>query len=648
MSREDKFRLCPKAVRAIKCSPVKFAQIYRAAEKSQNVWRRAAGQAVDPEGDSGVVLGTYLSFCEAVTQLMNWDKPPEELCHPADRDRLELAMRHSSGEYDALSGDGSTPNAPQESCPLTVEANDNVGEPVASPDIADLDKSAETRPLAVNYPRSSILVTAAVSSLLFTVAFLYFRNADDKNPAARAEETIVPAIVSGDSSPSSDDANQDSKSNADVLSHVIRVPSALSVEAIGVSYRDRLIQASDALLTRFSGDSLANADVDMALGTALYGYLERSRAVEHFEKVVSSRQSELGPDHTRTIDAEFALADAYVNTGRQADGELLAHNVLEKRRRLLGGNARATLDSMFQLGRACAARQQHADAIALFKDVIDRTIKQDPDSEFVDDVLALLALSYCHTDQADQSAFLLKESLMRLRTSLGDNHSTTLRTQQQLGETYLHVGEPELAEFTIRQVCDALVDTLGPTHSQSIGAKLSLAMANSKLRRFDVAESLYLEAIAGEQLLYGTSPDRHVMSLCFYARVLRDTGRYSDAEAIMRYVVNSQSSRFGDGHIETVSSLRTLASIYRAQRRYPREVPWQVRTVIARHRVHGHFAKGTKKAWRELLNALLSTVGQFSVQGLSGAGRILIDEVQKHRSLPTGIPIVENIDSTLR
>ncbi|MCA9212667.1 MAG: hypothetical protein KDB27_06370, partial [Planctomycetales bacterium] len=157
MSEHDKFRISTQVILAIKQSNVTFADIYRLAGKSQSMWRRATGQA----GDGGVILSTFLAFTDAINQLMGWEKSPEPMCHPDDRERLLNALRQMAGEFDpAPSAD---PAIPTDSVNPTTSADESQPD---SDDISPVPSPSSPRDLfrrkSYGFAATAVLVTLAV------------------------------------------------------------------------------------------------------------------------------------------------------------------------------------------------------------------------------------------------------------------------------------------------------------------------------------------------------------------------------------------------------------------------------------------------------------------------------------------------------
>ncbi|MCA9218139.1 MAG: tetratricopeptide repeat protein, partial [Planctomycetales bacterium] len=484
----------------------------------------------------------------------------------------------------------------------------------------------------------------AATAVLVTLAVVFISLQPRQPPGAEQTEngSFHTQVVSPAKSNSDHLAQSGQLASETYLpSRLFHPPATLSVAAMNTPYRQWLLQAH----TLFAGQVVERpeleADFRVALGSALDGHYERTSAVAEFEKAVLTRRKQLGPNDPETIAAEYALANSYLVAGRLADAELLARSVYDQRCSILGDDASDTLDSLNLLGRVQLTMEHHQEAVNSFKQVLIRARKQNLDGQYFHALLYFSRATESLGD-TDEAISLLTQTLLQQRQTLGSSHIHTLTTLQKLGEAYLRQKEPLIGEAILEQVLDAWHATLGADHLFTIYAARSLAAAKSVLKKTDEAESLYLEALIGEQMLYGGSIDREMMTLCFYARLLRDTNRCTEAEAIMRYVVQKNNRRFGDGHLHTAVSLRTLASIFRSQQRYQRELLWQARTLIARHRVHGWFATASKDARHEFLTALQQCTRLLWQNGRLGFANMLFDEWNADQSLPAGIPHVEH------
>jgi hypothetical protein len=227
----------------------------------------------------------------------------------------------------------------------------------------------------------------------------------------------------------------------------------------------------------------------------------------------------------------------------------------------------------------------------------------------------------------------------------GANCFETIRLKQELGEAYLMVGKVALAKTQLASVCDSLSQLRRDDDIQTAGAYMSLALAMAKLGELDDAETAMLNVIFKQQGIYGDSPDRDMMPLCFYSRVLRDAGRLSEAEQIARYVVGQHQRQFGEDHIASVSSMHTLASIIRKQRRFETEAAWQSRLFLARSRLHGPLSDATMKAGRELVVCVANCVRRHFGRLPMSVGEALHLEARHRKQIADGAPVVRRTNN---
>jgi tetratricopeptide (TPR) repeat protein len=120
-------------------------------------------------------------------------------------------------------------------------------------------------------------------------------------------------------------------------------------------------QADEPLTTVLLRLRLVALDYLIELGDSM------PQAIVFGERLISSLERVLGPDHPDTMNARNGLAAAYHAAGRTADAIPLVQQALAARERLLGADHPSTLASRNNLASAYRAAGRPAEAIPLFE-----------------------------------------------------------------------------------------------------------------------------------------------------------------------------------------------------------------------------------------------------------------------------------------
>jgi tetratricopeptide (TPR) repeat protein len=121
-----------------------------------------------------------------------------------------------------------------------------------------------------------------------------------------------------------------------------------------------------------------------------------------------------------------------------------------------------------------------------------------------------------------------------------------------------------------------------PDHPRARSALEGMQLAESALR-----EAVRLARRLAERDTAERSQRDLVRALTALARLLKDAGRYEDAEALVAEGLRICQREFGDEDSDTLVSVNNLATLYRDQGRYAEAEPLYLRARAAKERVLG-------------------------------------------------------------
>lgn len=163
---------------------------------------------------------------------------------------------------------------------------------------------------------------------------------------------------------------------------------------------------------------------------------------------------------------------------------------------------------------------------------------------------------------AQQQAELVVNSRKQL---LGENHPDTINALQQLGYAVFQQGNYKLAVDTYNQALAGARKHYGNDHNVTLEVLKSISSPLHRLQRFDDVLETQQEIYRIRQI----SPSKHkytmdqtIMNL---GRAYREVGRYEEAEAMYRDILQSFDKRFGSDDKRTFKAKVCLAWSLRLQ-----------------------------------------------------------------------------------
>lgn len=266
-------------------------------------------------------------------------------------------------------------------------------------------------------------------------------------------------------------------------------------------------------------------------------YREQGRLPEAMaacEKAIEGRRQVLGEEHRDTLVSRGYLAEVYKEQGRVPEAEALNRVILEARRRTLGPEHPDTLTSMNNLAIDLEMMQRSEESESLLKQTIEveQRVKgpTHPESMRTVNNLAILYMSMGKLEEAEQ---LVLEGLEMRRRVLGDDHPDTLRAMGTFAELTRVKGDVAGAEKLFREVVAEHRRVLGPTHP-TLALHL-YSLANLVAHRGDMAEAeqFFRESL---EICRTSLPEKHfqtAVSQVGLGACLLKLKRFEEAETLV-------------------------------------------------------------------------------------------------------------------
>ncbi len=177
---------------------------------------------------------------------------------------------------------------------------------------------------------------------------------------------------------------------------------------------------------------------------------------------------------------------------------------------------------------------------------------------------------------------LFREALEGRRRTLGDEHPDTLTLISNLGQV-IRYGDLLLAknvarkaerEALIREALEGRRRTLGDDHPDTLTSINNMGSFLYRERKYDKALSYYNEALETKR---GTLGDEHpdtLASIYNLGRTLQDQGKYAEAEPFCREALEARRRTLGDEHPDTLASIDNMGFLLQRQGKYDEALPY--------------------------------------------------------------------------
>ena len=173
------------------------------------------------------------------------------------------------------------------------------------------------------------------------------------------------------------------------------------------------------------------------------------------------------------------------------------------------------------------------------------------------------------------------------RAVLGEDHSDTAISLNNLGGMYISQGNYTAAEPRFLQAVKILELALGPDHPHTASGLNNLADVYETQLNYTAAEPLYLRSLKiREQALGSDHPDT-ATSFGKLAGLYDSQRNFAAAEPLHLRALKITEHAFGPDHPRTAICLNNLANAYRKQANYTAAEPLYLRSLKIREKVQG-------------------------------------------------------------
>jgi tetratricopeptide (TPR) repeat protein/tRNA A-37 threonylcarbamoyl transferase component Bud32 len=325
---------------------------------------------------------------------------------------------------------------------------------------------------------------------------------------------------------------------------------------------------------KFAGRPEVEATLRLTLGKTLFKLSDLPEAEKHLRRAMELRRQGLGPDDSRTLDAQAVLAD-FLSRGpaQNAEAVPLALQTWEGRARVLGPEHRGTLEALSVYASCLDRMGRSEDAIRLLQECLAahrRTLGASDRNT----AISINNLAVCHWRRGDYSdAIPLLSEALELHKRAG-RETEVATTSANLGSCLDLIGDFEEADHLLRESLERATKRLSADHQETDRLRWVQIRVWLDQGRLDDAVALGRDALVVRKRIYPAGSPMIAAALMDHGRGLVLLNKFDEAEPALSESVSifAKSPNAVAAHYPTWSECWYGASLA-GQRRYAKAEP---------------------------------------------------------------------------
>jgi len=307
-----------------------------------------------------------------------------------------------------------------------------------------------------------------------------------------------------------------------------------------------LLERAEREVERGGGDPAPYAAVQQGLAELCLAQARLAKAQEHVGKAVTGWRAAGQPE--KALEAERLQARIESKSGRPAEAAARLERVLREQEAVEGPASEATLRTRLDLAQAEVLRGEPARAEAVLRAATRPADDAAPLAVALDEELARVLMRLHRSDEGEA---LARSALARHRSIWGARHPKVAGALTVVGGiAFARARYPE-ALAMYEEALAIRRERYGPQHPSLAGALHNVALTHMELRRPDLAEPIYREAV---EICEAGDPAHPCPSLAAYlrgwGRSLAETERFAEAERQLDRARGLYVELTGDGSID--------------------------------------------------------------------------------------------------
>jgi tetratricopeptide (TPR) repeat protein len=251
--------------------------------------------------------------------------------------------------------------------------------------------------------------------------------------------------------------------------------------------------------------------------------------------------------------------------GKLSEAKSLYIAAVTRFRSELGDSHPSTVEAINSLGLILQQQERLGEIEPLLRDIVSCCQAQCGRGH-KDTIRAIINLSGFLKTQGRliESETLLKGALTSLRALRGDTHRDTLLCASTLAGVLKMQGRITDAEPLYREVCVGFMQQEDPSDPSAISAIYNLAVVLEAQGKFSEAEALYKMALDRLRPELGGKFDQKTLE-----KIIRNNpNSYSNSESLYREALIENRAKLGNRHSATLASINNLAVLLKEAGRY--------------------------------------------------------------------------------
>jgi eukaryotic-like serine/threonine-protein kinase len=352
--------------------------------------------------------------------------------------------------------------------------------------------------------------------------------------------------------------------------------------------RTALDRAAQRIGGKFAAQPLVEASLRQTIGSTHLDLGLYPEAQREIQRAIDLRRRVLGEENPATLESLGSLAKAIYSQGAYAQAEALYARIIEVQRRVLGEDNRATLASMNDLISVYRDETKYPQAAELMRRAlaIQRRTLGEENPETLRTMLNLAAVER-NQGKFPQAEELFRKILGIQRRTLGEEHPETLSTMGLLALQYREEGKFKESEELYAQSLELRRRVFGPEHPDTLEAMNGLAILYRVNGKYAQAEDMFTRALEIERRTLGEEHPLTIFAMGELPGVYWVEGNYKEAEPLYIKALEIRRRLMGEEQEYTVSTMNNLATLYMSEGKYAEAEPLLIKVLDIRTRVQG-------------------------------------------------------------
>jgi tetratricopeptide (TPR) repeat protein len=157
---------------------------------------------------------------------------------------------------------------------------------------------------------------------------------------------------------------------------------------------------------------------------------------------------------------------------------------------------------------------------------------------------------------------MLQHALAGFEKALGPDHTSTLRTVDNLGNLYRNQGKLDKAERMYQRALAGREKALGPDHTSTLVTVGNLGLLYQKQGKLDEAERMHQRALTGYEKALGSDRMSMLSTVGNLGMAYHGQGKLDEAERMYERALAGKEKALGSDHNSTLTTVDNLGSLY--------------------------------------------------------------------------------------